>query len=61
MTEQQVHHAKFAVKRVVLLVILGILESARRRGLSNNGFWATMGLSVLNVALSLFWTTSAEG
>ncbi len=61
MTEKQVHHAKFAVKLVVLIGILGILESSRRRGLSNNGFLAAMGLSILNIALSLFWTTSAEG
>ena len=61
MTEQNVHHAKFGVKLIVLLAIVGILESSRRRGLSSNGFWAAMSLSVLNVALSLFWTTSAEG
>lgn len=61
MTEKQVQHAKFAVKLVVLIAILGILESSRRRGLSSNGYWASLGLSVLNVALSLFWTTSAEG
>ncbi len=61
MTETQVHHAKFGVKLVVLIAILGILESSRRRGLSNNGFLATMGLSILNVALSVFWPTSAEG
>lgn len=61
MTEKQVHHAKFAVKLVVLIAILGILESSRRRGLSNGGFMAAMWLSILNVALALFWTTSAKG
>ena len=61
MTEQQVHHAKFAAKLVVMIAILGILESSRRRGLSNYGFLTSFGLLVLNVALALFWTTSSEG
>ena len=59
-TEQNVHHFKFAAKLVVMIVIVGILESGRR-SLSNNGFMASLGLSVLNVALALFWTTSGDG
>ncbi len=59
-TEQNVHHFKFAAKLVVMIVIVGILESSRR-SLSNNGFMASLGLSVLNVALALFWTTSSAG
>jgi hypothetical protein len=60
MTEQNVHHLKFAVKLGVMFVIVGILESSRK-SLSNAGFQAAMGLSILNVALAMFWTTSSEG
>jgi hypothetical protein len=59
-TEQGVYHAKFAVKLVANAVIVGILESSRR-SLSNTGFLGSMGLSIFNVALALFWATSAEG
>jgi uncharacterized membrane protein HdeD (DUF308 family) len=58
-TEQNVHHFKFATKLVFNIVVVGILESSRR-SLSNNGFMASLGLSVLNVALALFWTTSSD-
>ena len=60
MTEKNIHHFKFAAKLIVLFVILGILESSRRRVLSNNAFWTAMSLSVLDVALVHFWTTSAD-
>ena len=60
MTEKNIHHFKFAAKLIALLVVLGILESSRRRVLSNNAFWTAMSLSVLDVALALFWTTSAD-
>jgi hypothetical protein len=58
-TEQHVHHFKFAAKLVAMIVIVGILESGRS-GLSNNGFLASLGLSVLNVALAVSWTTSSD-
>jgi hypothetical protein len=60
MTEQNVHHVKFAVKLIVTVIVVGILESSRK-SLSNAAFQAAMGLSILNVALAMFWTTSSEG
>ncbi len=60
MTEQNVHHLKFTVKLVVNLIVAVILESSRK-SLSNAGFQAAMGLSILNVALAMFWTTSSAG
>ena len=59
-SEQNVHHFKFAATLVVMIAIVGILESGRRT-LSNNGLMTSLGLSVLNVALALFWTTSSDG
>lgn len=60
MTEQNVHHAKFAVKLIVTVIVVGILESSRK-SLSNMAFQAVVGLSILNVALAMFWTTSQDG
>jgi hypothetical protein len=60
MTEQNVHHFKFALKLVVNVIVVSILESSRK-SLSNTAFQAAMGLSILNVALAMFWTTSTEG
>ena len=60
MSEQNVHHLKFAVKLVVNVIVVGILESSRK-SLSSTAFQSAMGLSILNVALAMFWTTSSEG
>ncbi len=60
MTKQNVHHVKLALKLIVTVIVVGILESSRK-SLSNTAFQAAMGPSVLNVALALFWTTSSEG
>ena len=57
-TEQGVYHAKFAVKLVATGIVVGILESSRG-SLPNTPFWTAMGLSVLSVAVALFWATSA--
>ena len=57
-TEQQVYHAKFAIKLVATGIVVGILESSRR-SIKNTPFYAAMGLSALNVAVALFWATSA--
>ena len=51
MTEQNVHHAKFALKLIVNVIVVGILESSRKN-LSNAAFQAAVGLSILNVALA---------
>jgi hypothetical protein len=59
-TEQNVQHIKFAVKLIVNVIVVGVLESSRKN-LSNTAFQTATGLSILNVAVALFWTTSSEG
>jgi hypothetical protein len=59
-SEQNVQHIKFAVKLIVNVIVVGILESSRKN-LSNTAFQTAMGLSILNVALALFWPTTSEG
>ena len=39
-------------------IVVGILESSRG-SLPNTPFWTAMGLSVLSIAVALFWATSA--
>ena len=58
-TEPQVDHAKFAVKLVTTGIVVGILEF-NRHSIKNPPFWTAMGLSVFNIAVTLFWTNSAE-
>jgi hypothetical protein len=59
-SEQHVQHLKFLVKLSLTAVIAGILESSRR-SLSTNGYGVSLGVAILNVALSLFWQTTSEG
>lgn len=55
--DNDLSHAKMAVKLVVLLVIFGLVFAVRRRDTLPN--WlapAAVGLVVVNVGVAVFWT-----
>lgn len=52
----EVNHAKIGVKLVVALVILGlVLVNRKRAALADGVFFALLGLTVLNIAVAVFW------
>ena len=52
-----VDHAKIGAKLVVGLVILGLVMANLRKDRIPQGLWAgLLGLTVLNIALAVFWS-----
>lgn len=53
-----VDHAKVGVKLVIGLVVVGLLESNRKKAsFADAMYYAALGLSVLNVAVAVFWSS----
>ena len=54
-----VDHAKIAVKLVVGLAVLGLVMANVRKEQVSQALWAgLLGLSVLNVAVAVFWSSA---
>ncbi len=54
---EPVNNAKIAVKLVVLLVILGLVWTNRKKPQVATGVWGAIGgLTVLNIVVAVFWT-----
>jgi hypothetical protein len=54
--DADVDHAKVGVKLVVALVILGlVLVNRKKTALQNGVFFSLLGLTVLNIAVAVFW------
>ena len=52
-----VNHAKIGAKLVVGLVILGlVMANVRKPKISDNLYYALVGLTVLNIAIAVFWS-----
>lgn len=52
-----VNHMKIGVKFLVNLVVLVlVMANMRKERIPNGLFWALTGLTLLNVALALFWS-----
>jgi len=55
--DTDVDHAKIGVKLVVGLVILGLVMANLRKERIAQGLWAALlGLTVLNIAVAVFWS-----
>lgn len=55
-SDEAVNTAKVSVKLVVLLVILGLVWTNRRKPSVTTGVWGAIGgLTLLNVVLAVFW------
>ncbi|GGO84358.1 hypothetical protein GCM10011584_01710 [Nocardioides phosphati] len=50
-----VNNAKLGVKLLVALVVVGLLEARRRKGLSDALYWLVTGLVVANVCVAVLW------
>jgi hypothetical protein len=48
-------NAKLAVKLVIALAVAGLAESQRKKETVTWGFWAVLGLTILNVVVAVFW------
>jgi FtsH-binding integral membrane protein len=56
MGDGPVNHAKIAVKTLVLVAILVlILTNRRREAVPNGAFWGIFGLTLANAAVAVFW------
>lgn len=56
--DASVDHAKIAVKLVVGLVVLGlVMANVRKPAIADGLFFAILGLSLLNVAVAVFWSS----
>jgi peptidoglycan/LPS O-acetylase OafA/YrhL len=54
--DETVNHAKVGVKLVVGIVILGlVMANVRKPRISDNVFWAILGLTVVNMAVAVLW------
>jgi hypothetical protein len=53
--EPDVNHPKVGIKLLVLLAIIFLLFTNRKKKLENNAFLIVLGLSVFNMALAIFW------
>ena len=51
-------HAKVAVKLMLGLVIVGLLEARRRKGLRDGLYWGVVGLTVVAVAVAVLWNSA---
>ncbi|MBM7509238.1 MULTISPECIES: hypothetical protein [Nocardioides] len=57
--DADVDHAKIAVKLVVGLAVLGLVMANVRKEQVSQALWAgVLGLSVLNVAVAVFWSSA---
>ena len=55
--DDDVNHMKIGVKFLVNLVVLVlVMVNMRKPSIPNGLYWALTGLTVLNVALALFWS-----
>lgn len=53
--EEDVNHAKIAVKLVILLVITGLVWANRRKESISTGLWAAIGgLTIANIVIAVF-------
>ncbi len=56
--DTDVNHAKVAVKLVIGLVVLAlVMANARKERIPNGLFFGILALSVLNVAVAVFWSS----
>jgi FtsH-binding integral membrane protein len=53
--DEHVDNVKIGVKLVVALVIGVLIWMSRKRTLSDGRYFALMGLTVLNIAVAVFW------
>lgn len=52
-----VNHAKVGVKLLIGLIILGLVMANVRKPQISNGLWATvLALTVINIAVAVFWS-----
>ena len=57
--DADVDHVKVAVKLLVGLAVLGLVMANVRKEQISRGLWAAvLGLSVLNVAVAIFWSSA---
>ncbi|MBD8868603.1 hypothetical protein [Nocardioides donggukensis] len=57
--DAEVDHAKVGVKLVVGLVVLGlVMANLRKPRIPDGLFYGLLALSVLNVAVAVFWSTA---
>ena len=55
-SDESVDNAKFGVKLVVLLVILGLVVVNRKKAAVSNAVWGAIGgLTLLNIVIAVFW------
>lgn len=54
--DEEVDHAKIAVKLVIVLVITALAFIGRKRPLPQTGIWGAIGvLTLANVVIAVFW------
>lgn len=59
--DADVDHAKIAVKGVVGLVVLAlVMANVRKPSIGNALYFAILGLTVLNIAVAVFWSPAHE-
>lgn len=57
--DADVNHVKIAVKLVVGIVVLAlVMANVRKEQISNAVFGTILGLTVLNVAVAVFWSSA---
>ncbi|TCJ24380.1 hypothetical protein [Nocardioides jejuensis] len=49
---------KIAVKALIGLAVLGLLEARRKKGLTNALYWVATGLTVANVLVAVLWASA---
>jgi hypothetical protein len=55
--EPDVNHPKVGIKLLVLLAIVFLLFTNRKKTLESNAFFTVLGLSIFNMALAVFWVS----
>lgn len=56
MGDGEVNHAKVGVKFAIGFIILGlVMANVRKPTISDNLFWAILGLTVVNMAVAVIW------
>lgn len=48
-------NVKLAVKLLIAFAVAGIAESQRKKDTVTWGFWAVLGLTIVNVIVAVFW------
>ncbi|MFI5428386.1 hypothetical protein [Aeromicrobium sp. UC242_57] len=57
--DADLNHAKIAVKLVIALVVLGlVMANTRKEQISNALFGTILGLTVINIAVAVFWSSA---